>query len=120
LAGKIMLALLDVSSVMELHRLPELFCGLERRIGEGPTLYPVACSPQAWAAAAPFLLIQSCLGCESKALVTEWCSSVHVCLRAFLSFPSEDCQWELLQLICSSSGRQKTCASKSLKNGAKS
>ncbi|HEX3103783.1 MAG TPA: amylo-alpha-1,6-glucosidase [Terriglobales bacterium] len=62
LAGKIMLALLDVSSVMELHRLPELFCGLERRIGEGPTLYPVACSPQAWAAAAPFLLIQSCLG----------------------------------------------------------
>jgi glycogen debranching enzyme len=62
LAGKIMLALLDVSSVMELHRLPELFCGLERRTGEGPTLYPVACSPQAWAAAAPFLLIQACLG----------------------------------------------------------
>jgi glycogen debranching enzyme len=62
LAGKIMLALLDVSSTMELNRLPELFCGLERRTGEGPTLYPVACSPQAWAAAAPFLLIQSCLG----------------------------------------------------------
>jgi glycogen debranching enzyme len=62
LAGKIMLALLDVSSLMDLHRLPELFCGLERRTGEGPTLYPVACSPQAWAAAAPFLLIQSCLG----------------------------------------------------------
>jgi glycogen debranching enzyme len=62
LAGKIMLSLLDVSSVMELHRLPELFCGLERRAGEGPTLYPVACSPQAWAAAAPFLLVQSCLG----------------------------------------------------------
>lgn len=62
LAGKIMLALLDVSSMMELNRLPELFCGLERRIGEGPTLYPVACSPQAWAAASPFLLIQSCLG----------------------------------------------------------
>ena len=47
---------------MELNRLPELFCGLERRPGEGPTLYPVACSPQAWAAAAPFLLIQACLG----------------------------------------------------------
>jgi glycogen debranching enzyme len=62
LAGRIMLALLDVSSMMDLHRLPELFCGLERRTGEGPTLYPVACSPQAWAAAAPFLLIQSCLG----------------------------------------------------------
>jgi len=62
LAGKILLALLDVSSLMELNRLPELFCGLERRPGEGPTLYPVACSPQAWAAAAPFLLIQACLG----------------------------------------------------------
>ena len=62
LAGRIMLALLDVSSEMDLHRLPELFCGLERRTGEGPTLYPVACSPQAWAAAAPFLLLQSCLG----------------------------------------------------------
>ena len=62
LAGRILLSLLDVSSVMELHRLPELFCGLERRRGEGPTLYPVACSPQAWAAAAPYLLLQSCLG----------------------------------------------------------
>jgi glycogen debranching enzyme len=62
LSGKIMLALLDVGSTMELHRLPELFCGLKRRPGEGPTLYPVACSPQAWAAAAPFFLIQSCLG----------------------------------------------------------
>jgi glycogen debranching enzyme len=61
-AGKILLALMDVSSVLELHRLPELFCGLDRRHGEGPTLYPVACSPQAWAAASPFLLIQSCLG----------------------------------------------------------
>jgi len=62
LAGKLLLALMDVSSMLELHRLPELFCGLERREGEGPTLYPVACAPQAWAAAAPFLLIQACLG----------------------------------------------------------
>ena len=68
LAGKIMLALLDVSSMMDLHRLPELFCGLERRAGEGPTLYPVACSPQAWAAAAPFLLIQACLGLRIEGL----------------------------------------------------
>jgi len=62
LAGKIMLGLLDVSSQVELHRLPELFCGLNRRPGEGPTLYPVACSPQAWAAAAVFLVLQACLG----------------------------------------------------------
>ena len=62
LAGRILLALLDLSSTVELHRLPELFCGLDRRPGEGPTLYPVACSPQAWAAAAPFLILQACLG----------------------------------------------------------
>ena len=61
-AGKLLLALMDVSDTMELHRLPELFCGLERRQEEGPTLYPVACAPQAWAAAAPFLIIQACLG----------------------------------------------------------
>ncbi|HVI80401.1 MAG TPA: hypothetical protein VM715_20055, partial [Candidatus Acidoferrum sp.] len=61
-AGEILLALLDLSDEVELHRLPELFCGLKRRPTEGPTLYPVACSPQAWAAAAPFLILESCLG----------------------------------------------------------
>ncbi|GAC1431658.1 MAG: amylo-alpha-1,6-glucosidase [Terriglobales bacterium] len=61
-AGRILLGLLDVSNIVDLHRLPELFCGLDRRAGEGPTLYPVACSPQAWAAAAGFLVLQACLG----------------------------------------------------------
>src|SRR2546428_8503738 len=55
-------ALFDASVVMESHRLPELFCGFARRAGEGPTLYPVACAPQAWAAGAAFLLLQACLG----------------------------------------------------------
>jgi glycogen debranching enzyme len=62
LAGKILLGLLDVSNQVDLHRLPELFCGIGRRPGEGPTLYPVACSPQAWAAGAVFLVLQACLG----------------------------------------------------------
>jgi glycogen debranching enzyme len=62
LAGRILLGLLDASRWADLRRLPELFCGLERRRGEGPTLYPVACSPQAWAAGTVFLLVQSCLG----------------------------------------------------------
>lgn len=66
-AGKILMALLDLSSVVEMHRLPELFCGVDRREGEGPTLYPVACSPQAWAAAAPFLILQACLGISINA-----------------------------------------------------
>ncbi|WP_116141173.1 amylo-alpha-1,6-glucosidase [Trinickia diaoshuihuensis] len=43
-------------------RLPELFCGLGRRRGEPPTAYPVACLPQAWAAGAPFMMLEACLG----------------------------------------------------------
>jgi glycogen debranching enzyme len=62
LAGRILMGFLDASSAVDLHRLPELFCGLDRREGEGPTLYPVACSPQAWAAGTVFLLLQACLG----------------------------------------------------------
>jgi glycogen debranching enzyme len=45
-------------------RLPELFCGFSRRTRRGPTAYPVACSPQAWAAAAPFGLLAAALGLE--------------------------------------------------------
>ncbi|MGH9573939.1 MAG: amylo-alpha-1,6-glucosidase [Candidatus Acidiferrales bacterium] len=56
-------AMLDVSETMELRRLPELFCGFHRRAhSEGPTLYPVACSPQSWAAGSVYLLIEACLG----------------------------------------------------------
>jgi glycogen debranching enzyme len=61
-AGRVLMSLLDVSSSVELQRLPELFCGVDRREGQGPTLYPVACSPQAWAAGAVFMLLQACLG----------------------------------------------------------
>jgi glycogen debranching enzyme len=52
----------DVSLHVDQHRLPELFCGFDQRMGEGPTMYPVACSPQAWAAASVFYLLQSSLG----------------------------------------------------------
>jgi glycogen debranching enzyme len=62
LAGQILMSMLDASSAVDLHRLPELFCGLDRRQAEGPTLYPVACSPQAWSAGAVFMLLQACLG----------------------------------------------------------
>ena len=47
---------------MDQRRMPELLCGFVRRPGEGPTLYPVACSPQAWAAGSVFMLLQSSLG----------------------------------------------------------
>ena len=62
LAAQILDALFEASLFMDLHRLPELFCGFPRRPGEGPTLYPVACAPQAWAAGAPFLMLQAVLG----------------------------------------------------------
>ena len=57
----------DASKFFELHRLPELFCGFPRGPGTGPTLYPVACAPQAWAAGAMFLMLQSCLGMSIRA-----------------------------------------------------
>lgn len=43
-------------------QLPELFCGFDRSAGEPPIAYPVACMPQAWAAGAPFMMLQACLG----------------------------------------------------------
>jgi glycogen debranching enzyme len=62
LARRILSGFLDAAIVLELRRLPELFCGFPRRPRKAPTLYPVACSPQAWAAGSVFLLLQSCLG----------------------------------------------------------
>jgi glycogen debranching enzyme len=62
LAARLLGSFLDASLFMELRRMPELFCGFPRRPGEGPTRYPVACMPQAWAAGAVFLMLQACVG----------------------------------------------------------
>jgi glycogen debranching enzyme len=67
LALAVLQGLFDATTFLELQRLPELFCGFERRPGEGPTLYPVACSPQAWAAGAVFMILQSMLGLQLDA-----------------------------------------------------
>jgi glycogen debranching enzyme len=61
-ATQVMDAMLDLSSVVDLHRLPELVCGFHRRAGESPTLYPVACAPQAWAAGSVYMLLAATLG----------------------------------------------------------
>jgi glycogen debranching enzyme len=66
-ATRILDAMLDLSQVVDLHRLPELLCGFHRRADERPTLYPVSCAPQAWAAGAVYLLIQAALGLEINA-----------------------------------------------------
>jgi glycogen debranching enzyme len=49
------------------RRLPELFCGFPRVPGYGPTPYPVACSPQAWAAGVVSQLLGEMLGLEPEA-----------------------------------------------------
>jgi glycogen debranching enzyme len=53
-----------VRAALHMHdrRIPELYCGFRRRPGRGPTLYPAACSPQAWAAGTPLSLLASMLG----------------------------------------------------------
>jgi glycogen debranching enzyme len=56
--------LFRAATYMDLRRLPELFCGFQRKHGHGPTLYPVACAPQAWASATPFTLLEASLGLE--------------------------------------------------------
>jgi glycogen debranching enzyme len=52
--------LFEASAEMDGHRLPELFCGFHRQPGEGPTLCPAVCSPQAWASGVVFQLL-ACL-----------------------------------------------------------
>lgn len=62
-AARLLRGLLDASEHFEGARLPELFCGFDR--AEGPPVpYPTACSPQAWAAAAPFSMLATLVGLE--------------------------------------------------------
>ncbi len=64
LLARLFAGLFDAAAYMDMHRLPELFCGFRRGRARGPTLYPVACAPQAWASATPFTLIEASLGLQ--------------------------------------------------------
>lgn len=64
---RLLKAFFDASLYDPQQRLPELFCGFARRADQGPTPYPVACSPQAWAAGVVFALLQACLGLRVEA-----------------------------------------------------
>jgi glycogen debranching enzyme len=75
--------LFEAATYMEMRRLPELFCGFRRGHGRGPTLYPVACSPQAWASATPFTLIEACLGLQFDPAANE-IRLRNPCLPSFL------------------------------------
>ena len=70
-ALRMLTGLFEASMHFDMQRMPELFCGFERQPNEGPVLYPVACSPQAWSAASVYLLIQACLGLEINALESQ-------------------------------------------------
>ncbi|AGB41491.1 glycogen debranching enzyme [Halobacteroides halobius DSM 5150] len=59
-ANQITNELLSASKNFEYYRLPELYCGFDKK--EGIVDYPIACSPQAWAAATPYLLLEAILG----------------------------------------------------------
>ncbi len=82
-ALRIFEGLFAAATHIDLRRLPELFCGFVRRRNRGPTLYPVACSPQAWAAATPLSLLQSCLSLDFDVAAHEIIFR-HPCLPAFM------------------------------------
>jgi glycogen debranching enzyme len=65
--NRVATAMFDAAIYADYMRLPELFCGFTRRSPNRPVSYPVACSPQAWAAGAPFLILQAMLGISARA-----------------------------------------------------
>jgi glycogen debranching enzyme len=65
-ANRLFTAMFEAACHQELRRLPELFCGFIRKPHRGPTAYPVACAPQAWAAATPFAFLAACLNMELR------------------------------------------------------
>ncbi|MCI0583543.1 MAG: amylo-alpha-1,6-glucosidase [Chloroflexi bacterium] len=66
-AGRIATRIFEAARESPEFRLPELFCGFTRDPASVPVPYPVACSPQAWAAAAPLSLLQTMLGMRARA-----------------------------------------------------
>ncbi|MFG1766888.1 glycogen debranching N-terminal domain-containing protein [Micromonospora parva] len=56
-------AMLDAARYFE-GRLPEAFAGYDRKRTKYPVQYPTACSPQAWSAGTPLLLIRVMLGLQ--------------------------------------------------------
>jgi len=64
-ANRIALAQLEAARFSR-FRLPEAFAGFDRSVSRFPVPYPTACSPQAWATGAPFLLLRTMLGLEAR------------------------------------------------------
>ncbi|MFG1658319.1 glycogen debranching N-terminal domain-containing protein [Micromonospora chersina] len=60
-ANRIAMGLLEAAAHSN-YRLPEAFSGYDRSFGRKPVPYPTACNPQAWASAAPLLILRTLLG----------------------------------------------------------
>ena len=67
-ALEIFTGLYEAATRFDLYRLPELFAGFDRATYGRPVRYPVACSPQAWAAGSLPYLLTSVLGIVPDAL----------------------------------------------------
>jgi glycogen debranching enzyme len=66
-AVKVLTSLFEAALNFRDYRLPELFCGVQRREQDEPVQYPVSCSPQAWASGAWLLMLTSILGIRPSA-----------------------------------------------------
>jgi glycogen debranching enzyme len=84
-ASRIFTALHDAAVHFRAYRLPELFCGIQRRDRDEPVHYPVSCSPQAWASGSPLLILTAMLGLRPDAAKRQL-SIVNPHLPKFLGF----------------------------------
>ncbi len=70
-ANRLVGRIFEASQHFAQFRLPELFCGFDRDVSPVPVPYPVACSPQAWAAGSIFLFLETMLGLRPHAAERE-------------------------------------------------
>lgn len=66
--AKLFTGFFDAGRFMYYKRMPELYCGFPRDLAKSdpPVKYPVACSPQAWAAASVYAFLQSMLNLSPR------------------------------------------------------
>jgi glycogen debranching enzyme len=99
--------LFDAASYMDLRRLPELYCGFQRGRQRGPTLYPVACSPQAWAAGTPLMLLQSSLGSNSIRTATKSCCADRDFRPSLRSDVAQLASWQINRRLDAAQAQQR-------------
>ena len=66
-ASQVLTAMMQAAAEFEHYRLPEVFAGYDRKVASRPVKYPVACSPQAWAAGSMPYMLASVLGLQPDA-----------------------------------------------------